>query len=145
MELAFNRRWTADGSYGRKEPAMPVALGVAIGGALGALARYGLMSFVERRTLTVFPWDVFVVNISGCLLVGFVISALVDRHEAPAWLRVGLVLGFIGAYTTFSTFAQDLYDLRLEREYLLAALDLVGSVGLGVLAVAAGTWLGRLV
>jgi fluoride exporter len=58
---------------------------------------------------------------------------------------VGLVLGFIGAYTTFSTFAQDLYDLRLEREYVLAALDLVGSVGLGVLAVAAGTWLGRLV
>jgi fluoride exporter len=123
---------------------MPVFLAVAAGGALGALSRYGLMTLVERRTLTVFPWDVFVVNISGCFLVGIVVSALVDRHDAPAWLRVGLVLGFIGAYTTFSTFAQDLYDLKLEREYLLAAVDLAGSVVLGVLAVAAGTWVGRL-
>jgi fluoride exporter len=123
---------------------MPVFLAVAFGGALGALARYGLMSLVERRTLAVFPWDVFVVNVSGCFLVGLVVSALVDRHDAPAWLRVGLVLGFIGAYTTFSTFAQDLYDLRLEREYLLVAVDLAGSVVLGVLAVAAGTRLGRL-
>jgi CrcB protein len=81
---------------------------------------------------------------SGCFLVGLVVSALVDRHEVPAWIRVGLVLGFIGAYTTFSTFAQDLYDLRLAREYLLAAADLVGSVVLGVLAVAAGTFVGRL-
>jgi fluoride exporter len=123
---------------------VPVFLAVAVGGALGALSRYGLMTLVERRTLTVFPWDVFVVNISGCFLVGIVVSALVDRHDAPAWLRVGLVLGFIGAYTTFSTFAQDLYDLKLEREYLLAAVDLAGSVVLGVLAVAAGTWVGRL-
>jgi fluoride exporter len=123
---------------------VPVFLAVAVGGALGALSRYGLMTLVERRTLTVFPWDVFVVNISGCFLVGIVVSALVDRHDAPAWLRVGLVLGFIGAYTTFSTFAQDLYDLKLEREYLLAAADLAGSVVLGVLAVAAGTWVGRL-
>ena len=123
---------------------MPVFLAVAFGGALGALARYGLMGFVERRTLSVFPWDVFLVNLTGCFLIGFVVSALVDRHEAPAWVRVGLVLGFIGAYTTFSTFAQDLYDLRLEREYLLAAADLAGSVVLGVLAVAAGTWAGRL-
>ena len=123
---------------------MPVFLAVAFGGALGALARHGLMSFVERRSLSAFPWDVFVVNMSGCFLVGLVVSALVDRHEVPAWIRVGLVLGFIGAYTTFSTFAQDLYDLRLAREYLLAAADLVGSVVLGVLAVAAGTFVGRL-
>lgn len=123
---------------------MPVFLAVAFGGALGALARHGLMSFVERRSLSTFPWDVFVVNMSGCFLVGLVVSALVDRHEVPAWIRVGLVLGFIGAYTTFSTFAQDLYDLRLAREYLLAAADLVGSVVLGVLAVAAGTFVGRL-
>ena len=79
---------------------MAVVLAVAIGGALGALSRYGLMTFVDRRTLSVFPWDVFVVNITGCFLVGLVVSAMVDRHEAPAWLRVGLVLGFIGAYTT---------------------------------------------
>jgi len=85
------------------------------------------------------------VNITGCFLVGLVVSALVDRHEAPAWLRVGLVLGFIGAYTTFSTFAQDLYDLTTATQYAEAALNLTASVVVGVLAVMAGTALGRVV
>jgi CrcB protein len=97
---------------------MAVVFAVAVGGALGALSRYGLMTFVDRRALSIFPWDVFVVNVTGCFLVGLVVSALVDRHEAPAWLRVGIVLGFIGAYTTFSTFAQDLYDLTTARHTL---------------------------
>lgn len=123
---------------------MAVALAVALGGSLGALARYGLMTFVERHSLTVFPWDVFVVNLSGCFLVGVVVSALVDRHDTPEWLRIGLVLGFLGAYTTFSTFAQDLYDLGTARQYVDTALNLFGSVGGGVAAVIAGTWLGRL-
>jgi CrcB protein len=121
-----------------------VALAVAVGGALGALSRYGPMTLVERRAVAVFPWDVFVVNVTGCFLVGLVVSALVDRHEAPAWLRVGLVLGFIGAYTTFSTFAQDLYDLGQARQLAVAAGNLCASVGVGVLALAAGTSLGRL-
>jgi fluoride exporter len=124
--------------------AWPVVLAVAVGGSLGALARYGALVLVERRALAVFPWDVFVVNLTGCLLVGVVVSALVDRHHTPEWLRLGLVMGFIGAYTTFSTFAQDLYDLGTAREYAEAALNLVGSVGGGVLAVVVGTWLGRL-
>ncbi len=67
---------------------MAVAIAVALGGSLGALARHGLMTFVERHALTVFPWDVFVVNLSGCLLVGVTISALVDRHHTPEWLRL---------------------------------------------------------
>jgi len=62
---------------------MAVVLAVAIGGALGALSRYGLMTFVDRRTLSVFPWDVFVVNVTGCFLVGLVVSALVDRTRRP--------------------------------------------------------------
>jgi CrcB protein len=121
-----------------------VPLAVALGGALGALSRYGVMAFVERRVVSVFPWDVFVVNMTGCFVVGLVVGALVDRHDAPAWLRVGLVLGFIGAYTTFSTFAQDLYDLGQGRQLAVAAANLCASVGVGVLAVAAGTSLGRL-
>jgi fluoride exporter len=122
---------------------MAVAFAVAVGGALGALSRYGLMTFVDRRALSVFPWDVFVVNVTGCFLVGLVVSALVDRHEAPAWLRIGLVVGFIGAYTTFSTFAQDLYDLTTARQYVEVTLDLTASVLVGVLAVVAGTALGK--
>jgi fluoride exporter len=101
------------------------------------------MTYLDRRTLSIFPWDVFVVNMTGCFAVGLVVSALVHRHEAPAWLRVGLVLGFLGAYTTFSTFAQDLYDLTTAQQYAEAALNLTASVVVGVLAVVAGTAVGR--
>jgi fluoride exporter len=83
------------------------------------------------------------VNVTGCFLVGLAVSALVDRHEAPAWLRVGLVLGFIGAYATFSTFAQDLYDLTTAHQYVEATLDLTASLVVGVLAVVSGTAIGR--
>lgn len=123
---------------------MAVALAVALGGSLGALARYGIGTFVERHVVAVFPWDVFVVNLSGCLVVGVIVSALVDRHHTPEWLRVGLVLGFVGAFTTFSTFAQDVYDLGAAHQYAVLALNLLASVGGGVAAVAAGTWFGRL-
>jgi CrcB protein len=123
---------------------MPVAVAVAIGGAFGALARYALVTLVERKVVSVFPWDVLAVNLSGCVLAGLMVSALVDRHHTPEWLRVGLVLGFVGAYTTFSTFAQDVYDLGQARQAVVLALDLTASVGGGVLAVAFGTWLGRL-
>jgi len=120
---------------------MPVVLAVALGGAVGAASRYGADQLIS--THSAFPWSTFVVNVTGCFLVGLVVSALVDRHEAPAWLRVGLVLGFVGAYTTFSTFAQDLYDLTTARQYAEATLDLTVSVVVGVLAVVAGTALGR--
>jgi hypothetical protein len=55
----------------------------------------------------------FAVNMTGCFVAGLVIATLVDGHESPAWLRLGLVVGFLGAYTTFSAFAHDLYDLAL--------------------------------
>jgi len=122
---------------------MSVILGVAAGGALGALSRYGVDTFVERRTDAVFPWATFLINVSGCLAVGFLIAALVDRHRAPEWLRVGLVLGFCGGYTTFSTFAQETLDLVEESRLDLAALYAFGSLGLGVLAVFLGMRLGQ--
>jgi CrcB protein len=122
---------------------MPVALAVALGGALGALSRYGLDRAIERRAVSLFPWSTFAVNVTGCLAVGFLIAALVDRHHAPAWLRAGLVLGFVGAYTTFSTFAQETLDLVEERHVALALANAVGSVGLGLAAVALGAALGR--
>jgi CrcB protein len=122
---------------------MPVAVAIAVGGSLGALARYAVMEYVERRLVSVFPWDTFAVNLTGCFLAGFVVAALVNGHETPAWLRLGLVVGFLGAYTTFSTFAQDLYDLTAGEEYIEAVANAVASVGLGLLAVLLGTIGGR--
>ena len=124
---------------------MAVALGVAIGGALGALSRYGVDTWIERRVESLFPWSTFAINVSGCFAVGFIIAALVDRHRAPQWLRVGLVVGFCGGYTTFSTFAQETLDLGEGRDMPIAIAYVGASVVVGVAAVLFGTRLGRLV
>jgi CrcB protein len=122
---------------------VPAAIAVAVGGALGALARYGIDRLFSRRFGGVFPWDTFAINVSGCFLAGVVIAAVVDRHHAPSWLGLGLATGFLGAYTTFSTFAQETY--RLGSAHLAwAALNVGASVTLGIAAVAAGMALGRL-
>ena len=122
---------------------MPVAVAVAAGGALGALARYGLDRVIERRSFSVFPWSTFAINVSGCFIVGLVIGALVDRHHAPQWIRAALVVGFCGAYTTFSTFAQETLDLAEANDYSVALLNVSASVIAGLMAVLVGQHLGR--
>ncbi|HZP73150.1 MAG TPA: fluoride efflux transporter CrcB [Gaiellaceae bacterium] len=122
---------------------MPVIVGVALGGALGASARYALDRFIEEHTESVFPWATFTINVTGCLLIGILTEQLVDRHHLPAWIRVGVIVGVIGGYTTFSTFSQESYALVDSHEVGVALTYMVGSVALGVLAVYAGTLLGR--
>src|SRR5215510_7463572 len=122
---------------------MSVVLGVLVGGALGSLSRYGLDAWIERHTVSDFPWATFAVNVTGCLIVGFIIAALVDRHNAPAWLRAALVVGFCGGYTTFSTLAQETVDLLEARLTVLAVADVSASIVFGVVAVLVGAALGR--
>ena len=122
---------------------MPAVLAVAAGGALGALARYGLDSAIERRTFSVFPWSTFAINLSGCFIIGVVVAALVDRHHVPAWVRAGIVIGVLGGYTTFSTFAQESLDLVEAEDFALALLYGLGSLGVGVTAVFLGSLVGR--
>ncbi len=124
---------------------MPVHLAVALGGALGAVSRYSLDRIIERRSFAVFPWSTFTINASGCLLIGAVIAALVDRHQTPAWLRLGLVMGVLGGYTTFSTFAQETLGLIEEGRLNVATLYAFGSLTTGVLAVFLGMQIGRAV
>jgi CrcB protein len=124
---------------------MSVVVSVAGGGALGAVSRYGLDRVIEQRSESSFPWSTFVINVTGCLLVGFLIAALVDRRSAPEWVRAGLVVGFCGGYTTFSTFGQETLDLIEADEVVLAVLNVCASVVVGVLAVLAGARLARLV
>ena len=123
---------------------MAAAFAVAFGGSLGALSRYGVDTWIERRSESLFPWATFVINITGCFAVGFLIAAIVDRHNAPQWLRTGLVVGFCGGYTTFSTFAQESLDLVQARDIAIAAAYVVASVGIGIVAVLIGTRVGRL-
>lgn len=124
---------------------MPLVLAVGFGGAFGAVSRYSLDRFVEHRVDSAFPWATFVINVSGCFAVGFIIAAIVDRHRAPQWLKVGLTIGFCGGYTTFSTFAQESLDLIEARDLTIAFASIGASVLLGILAVLIGIKVGRLV
>jgi CrcB protein len=97
-----------------------------LGGALGALARYGLDGLIERRTFSVFPWSTLVSNVSGCLRFGSASSSVSSA-----------------AYTTFSTFAQETVDLAKTHDYALALTNAVASLTIGVVAVLAGTAVGK--
>ena len=107
-------------------------------------ARYGLDRLIERSSSAVFPLSTFTINVTGCFAIGLISAALVDRHHLPAWLRVGLVVGVVGGYTTFSTFAQETLDLGELHHVALAAAYVVASVAVGLAAVYAGGWVGRL-
>jgi CrcB protein len=120
-----------------------LAIAVALGGAVGALARYGLDRLIEHHVVTVFPWSTFTINVTGCFLAGLAVAVLVDQHHLPAWVRTGVVVGFLGAYTTFSTFAQESRDLFAGGHASLAVVNATASVVVGILAVAAGTAVGR--
>jgi fluoride exporter len=124
---------------------MPVIVGVALGGALGASLRYVLDHVIEQRSFSIFPWATFTINVTGCLLIGVITEALVDRHHVPAWIRIGLVMGVIGGYTTFSTYAQEALTLFDAHDGAVALAYTAGSVVTGIAAVYAGEHLGRLI
>ncbi|MGI8595556.1 MAG: fluoride efflux transporter FluC [Solirubrobacteraceae bacterium] len=115
------------------------ALYVAIGGAVGALARYGLGTTVSDDAL---PWVTVAINVAGSLLLGFLVS--VADWFSPE-VRAGLAVGLLGGFTTFSTFSVDVFlDLEAGKG-LEAAGYVVASTALGVGAAAAGYYAGRAV
>lgn len=121
----------------------PVAVlaGIALAGALGALARYGLDEWLERHS-GLFPWGIFVVNVSGAFLIGFLVTWMEPRYEDVTWLRTSVLVGFLGAYTTFSTLSLDTYRLLDAGHTGTAVANSVGSLAAGLVAVWAGIRLG---
>jgi fluoride exporter len=120
-----------------------VVIGIAVAGALGALARYGLDELVGRRA-GAFPWGIFVVNVTGCFLIGFMVEALEPRFE-DSWVRLAVVTGFLGAYTTFSTFSLDTYRLLDQGHTGQAFANAFGTLLAGLIAVWIGLEAGRAV
>ena len=116
---------------------------VGVAGFFGAIARYALGGFISERVGGAFPWETFVINISGCFALGFIFTLLTERFLPHPTLRIALTVGFLGAYTTFSTFAFETMRLAEDGAVVFAALNLFASVGAGLLAVYAGTWAGR--
>ena len=118
-------------------------LWVGFGGALGSIARYLVGLLVHERAGTRFPYGTFVVNIAGCFVMGLVLAVLDARLElSPAW-REAVPIGFIGAFTTFSTFEYETLRAMQNGEALAALAYVVSSVVLGLGAVWAGSCLGR--
>jgi CrcB protein len=121
---------------------MRTVVGISIAGAAGALARYGLEGLVSRRA-TAFPWGTFVVNISGAFLLGLLFTVLTERLVVAPWLRSAVTIGFLGAYTTFSTLTLETFRLFEEGSYVAAAMNIFGSIFVGLVAVFTGVVLGR--
>ena len=112
---------------------------IAFGGALGSMARYWVGTAVANRMGTKFPYGTFVINITACVIIGFSLTVLAKRADLnPAW-RFLVPVGFIGAYSTFSTYEWETLSTIRTGAFLLAALYAVSSLILGLAAVWAGS------
>jgi fluoride exporter len=117
---------------------------IAIGGALGSIARYWVGSTVSGRLGSKFPYGTFVINLTACVIIGFVLTYLGRRADVNASWRFMIPVGFIGAYSTFSTYEWETLSTLRSGAFLLAALYALGSLLLGLIGVWAGSLLAEL-
>jgi CrcB protein len=117
---------------------------VGLGGFAGAIARYVVDGYIAERVAGAFPWGTFVVNISGSFVLGLLFALTADRAILPAEIRGPVLIGFIGAYTTFSTYMLESWQLVGSGAFGLALVNVLGSAALGLLAVGVGLGIGRL-
>ncbi|MGB7583604.1 MAG: fluoride efflux transporter CrcB [Terriglobales bacterium] len=114
---------------------------VGVGGFMGSAARFWLATFVGQRMGTRFPYGTFLVNASGCFLIGLAMTVLTERtHLNPAW-RYLIPIGFIGGFTTFSTFEYETLRAIQDGQFTIGMLNVVLSVVVGFLMV----WMGAIV
>lgn len=114
---------------------------IAVGGALGSIARYWVASTIGGRLGTRFPYGTLVVNITACFAIGFALAFLSRRIEVSSAWRFLIPVGFIGAYSTFSTYEWETLSSMRSGAIALATIYAVGSLLLGLAAV----WCGALI
>jgi CrcB protein len=117
---------------------MQKVLLIFVGAGAGGVMRYGLSGWIQRLTQTTFPAGTLVVNVVGCLAIGFLGAVLAGPVLVREDLRVALLVGVLGGFTTFSTYAMETVALAADRELLRAGVNLLASNALGFVAV----WLG---
>jgi fluoride exporter len=111
---------------------------VAFGGAVGSVLRFWLGGYVSNRYGARFPYGTFVINVTASFLIGFILTLLAAKTGwSPNW-RYLISIGFLGGYSTFSTFEWETFRVFQDGEFLIAGLNVVLSVGIGFV----GVWLG---
>lgn len=118
---------------------------VGIGGFFGAAARYVVDGWVSGLTGGNFPWGTLVINLTGSFVLGALFALTIERAALPADIRAPVMIGFIGAYTTFSTWMLESWRLIEDGAVVAALGNILGSVALGVIALVLGLWVGRTV
>jgi CrcB protein len=124
---------------------MQKVLLIGLAGLIGTLGRYGLSGIIARRFGETFPAGTLVVNVIGCFLAGLLFYLLQERSLVGPTTRTVVMIGFLGGFTTFSSFGLQTFTLLREGEFWFATLNIVGSNLLGLLMVWAGYTLGKLV
>jgi fluoride exporter len=112
---------------------------IAVGGSLGSIARYWVGANVSGRLGTRFPYGTFVINITACAIIGFALTYLGRHVELSSAWRFLIPVGFVGAYSTFSTYEWETLSTLRSGAFMLAALYAVGSLLLGLVAVWGGS------
>src|SRR2546423_1797127 len=117
---------------------------VALGGSIGAGARYGLAGLVQRFTTPYFPFGTFVVNVSGCFVFGILAGVAEHRFALGPEARAFLLIGILGGFTTFSSFTYETFQLLRDAEIMRASLNAGGQLVVGLIALWLGFVLARL-
>jgi len=116
---------------------------VGIGGALGAIARYLINISPLANLFEKFPFPTFFINITGSFLIGFLLILFTDKFAINDNLRLAIIVGFLGAFTTFSTFELEIWELIKENQFPTAFLYLFLSVVVGLIGILSGVWLAK--
>ena len=119
-------------------------LAVAVGGALGAMARYGVSSIIFNPSSQKFPWATMSVNVLGSFVMGMLFVIIVEKGALPAEMRSLLMVGFLGAFTTFSTFSLDALGLWQNGHIFMSLVYMLATVILCLIAISSAIWLTRL-
>lgn len=111
---------------------------IAVFGAAGTLARYGLQGLVQVRAESTFPYGTLLINLTGCFLLGLIGQFTLNRMVIPADWRIAVAVGFFGGYTTFSSFGWETAKMLEDGEWLRASAYVVASVLAGIFLSVAG-------
>jgi fluoride exporter len=122
---------------------MRATLVIGVAGALGAVSRHQLESFMNRHWGDAFPWGTFVVNVSGSFALGALVGVFAHRLGVPLWLQAAATGGFLGAFTTFSSLSLQVYRSTATGHLVVGLANAVGSLTVGTLALYAGIVLAR--